>query len=75
MKSRPVIITMIASWIFFIALDGIGSLFRAWYIRRMKNPFRFLYQTVGYGRTIVLFLIAVMNFFLILCNWGKKKTE
>ena len=63
---------MAAAWILFIALDSASGMLRAWYLRKMKNPFRCAYNFFSYGKMATLFVIAVLNFLVIA---GKKKRK
>ena len=44
MKSNRLIVTIGAAWVLFIALDSFSGILRAWYLRKMSNPFRSFYQ-------------------------------
>lgn len=65
MKSKNIYLAVAASWIVFIFLDGTGAILRAWYLRKMAIPFRLFYVSTRYGRGIMLFILAVLNFVLL----------
>ncbi|MDO5576487.1 MAG: hypothetical protein Q4F84_05360 [Fibrobacter sp.] len=73
MKTKSVVISTIACWILLVAVDGVRGFFRSWYVGKLKNPFRFFYNAITCTRTLVLFTIAVMNFFLIISNSRTEK--
>jgi hypothetical protein len=65
MKSNRLIMTIGAAWVLFIALDSFSGILRAWYLRKMSNPFRSFYHVVKYLRATAIFFISILNLWLI----------
>ncbi|NLG18576.1 MAG: hypothetical protein GX556_14680 [Fibrobacter sp.] len=72
MKPNKLVITIGAAWALFIALDSFSGILRAWYLRKMSNPFRSFYHVVKYVRAVVIFFISILNIWLI-AGWAGKR--
>lgn len=56
---------LIGFWLFYILIDSFCGLLRSWQTKDMKVPIKFFFRTIFLIRSVVVFLIAVLNFLLI----------
>jgi len=52
-------------WIVYVALDGICTLFRSCYGRKMGSALSSVFRGTTLIRSLVVFLIAIFNYLLI----------
>ena len=65
MKPERLLSILSAVWVLIIGIDGLLAALRACYVRRMKNPFRAVYGGLGYGKMVMMIVLAVINILML----------
>jgi hypothetical protein len=64
-QEKNVINLLIGSWLLFIAVDSVIAIFKLWRLKKPNGISRFFDTLLSFVRGIVVFFIAVLNFFMI----------
>ncbi len=64
MKAKKLLTGLTGVWVLIVLLEGLSSIVRAWYTRKMNKPFKAVYSLLRYGKTILMIILAVFNVIL-----------
>ncbi len=65
MKPKKMLTGLTAVWVLIILLEGVSSIVRAFYTRKMNNPTKVVYGSIRYGKTVLMIILAVFNVLLL----------
>jgi hypothetical protein len=65
-KPKHVLSGLTVLWVVVVMLEGVSSLIRAWYSRKMNRAAKALSGSVNYGKTVFMIILAVSNIILFM---------
>jgi hypothetical protein len=66
MKPRQTLTALTALWVLLVLLEGVSSLFRRWYARKMGAVARAVSGAVSFGKMASMVVLALSNVLLFL---------
>jgi len=75
MKPKKTLTAMIAIWILLVFLEGLSSLMRRWYTRKVGAVVKTVSGVISFAKLAAMIVLAISNVLLFLKHVGDDDDE